>query len=63
MGRQTRDAVVVTRYHRAESASCEEAIRLLLDFAEKEKKGGSSNRPDDAMKGFKSDRARNIIQN
>lgn len=53
----------MTRYHRAESASCEEAIRLLLDFAEKEKKGGSSNRPDDAMKGFKSDRARNIIQN
>jgi hypothetical protein len=53
----------VSRRYSADQSSCEEAIRRLLAFAKKEKKGGSIHRPDDAMKGSKSDRARNIIQN
>jgi len=53
MGRQNKDAVKVTRRHHADPASCEEAIRLLLAFGEKE--GGSAPALDDAKVRSKND--------
>lgn len=63
MSKKRPAAVLVSRRYNVDQSSCEEAIRRLLAFAKKEKKGGSSHSPHDAMKGSKSDRARNIIQN
>jgi hypothetical protein len=61
MGRQNKDAVKVTRRHRADPVSCEEAIRLLLAFSEKE--GGSAPALDNAKVRSKNDsRAKESIR-
>ncbi|CAA9370857.1 MAG: hypothetical protein AVDCRST_MAG93-8421 [uncultured Chloroflexia bacterium] len=38
----------VSRHHRADSASCEEAISLLLDFAKQSGRSPNKSGPDDA---------------
>jgi len=38
----------VSRHHRADSASCEEAISLLLDFAKQRGRSPNKSGPDDA---------------